>query len=94
MTTVLYTNSTKKLSRHTASFVALLIAVFITFEAPYSGMSMNPARTFASAIIAAQWKSFWLYCIAPPLGMLMAELFVLKILHKDLKHVTLHNDRP
>jgi glycerol uptake facilitator-like aquaporin len=53
---------------------------------------MNPARTFASAIVANQWKCFWLYCIAPPLGMLAAELFVLKILHKDLKQVTLHND--
>lgn len=92
MTTVLYTNSSKKLSGYTATFVALLIAVFITLEAPYSGMSMNPARTFASAIVARQWNCFWLYCIAPPLGMLAAEWFVVKVLKKGLKHVTLHND--
>ena len=92
MTTVLYTNSSKQLSKYTSWFVAVLIAVFITFEAPYSGMSMNPARSFASAIVANQWTGFWIYCFAPPLGMLMGEWFVLKILHKDLKHVTLHND--
>ncbi len=92
MTAVLYSNSTKKLSRYTAYFVAALIAIFITFEAPYSGMSMNPARTFASAIVANQWNSFWLYYIAPPVGMVVAELFVLKVLHKELKRVTLHND--
>ncbi len=89
---VLYTNSTKQLSKYTASLVAFLIALFITFEAPYSGMSMNPARTFASAIVANEWNSFWLYCIAPPLGMWCAELFVRKLLHKKLANVSLHND--
>ena len=92
MTTVLYTNASKRLSKYTAYFVAFLIALFITFEAPYSGMSMNPARTFASAIVANQWPAFWMYCIAPPLGMVAAEWFVLKVLHKELKDVTLHND--
>lgn len=92
MAGVLYTNSTKKLSKYTASLVGLLIALFITFEAPYSGTSMNPARTFASAIVANEWNSFWLYCIAPPLGMWCAEVFVRKVLHKKLGNVTMHND--
>ena len=93
MTTVLYSNSVKSLSGYTASMVAILIAVFITLEAPYSGMSMNPARTFASAIVANQWKAFWIYCSAPPLGMLAAEFFVLKIVKKDLTQFTMHNDK-
>ena len=92
ITTVLYSNTNKKLSKNTAYFVAILITLFITFEAPYSGMSMNPARTFASAIVSGEWKSFWLYCIAPPAGMIFGELFVSKILKKDLERVTLHND--
>lgn len=92
ITTVLYSNTNKKLSKFTAYFVAILITLFITFEAPYSGMSMNPARTFASAIVSGEWKSFWLYCIAPPLGMIFGELFVTKILKKNPQRVTLHND--
>jgi len=68
-----------KLSKYTVYFVAALITLFITFEAPYSGMSMNPARTFASAIVAGQWKVFWLYCIAPTLGMFLGGLIFIKL---------------
>jgi aquaporin Z len=40
-------------------------------------MSMNPARTFGSAVIANVWSSWWIYFIAPPIAMLSAsELFV------------------
>lgn len=67
--TVLLLESKKEVSKLTPYIVAVLITLFITFEAPYSGMSMNPARTFASAIVAGQWNAFWLYCLAPLLGM-------------------------
>lgn len=35
-------------------------------------MSMNPARTFGSAVPAQLWTIRWIYFIAPPLGMLFA----------------------
>jgi aquaporin Z len=45
--------------------------------APVSGMSMNPARTTASAIVANHWMSVWVYFAAPVAGMLSAaEVFV------------------
>lgn len=54
-----------------------LVATWITFEAPLSGMSMNPARTLASAAIAGVWTDFWIYLLAPLAGMLAAaELYV------------------
>ncbi|MGI9302836.1 MAG: aquaporin, partial [Gammaproteobacteria bacterium] len=31
---------------------------------------INPARTFASALPAGNWSSWWLYLIAPVAGML------------------------
>ena len=92
ITTVLYSNTNKSLSRYTASFVAILIALFIAFEAPSSGMSMNPARTFSSALVSGEWNSFWLYCTAPPLGMICGELFITRILKLKLPKVSLHND--
>ena len=49
-----------------------LVAGYITFESPVSGMSMNPARTLGSAIPAMHWDALWLYFTAPPLGMLLA----------------------
>jgi aquaporin Z len=75
---VLFMGLKKKWDRYTAYVVSSLITVFITFEAPYSGMSMNPARTFSSAVVANEWKSFWLYCTAPVLGMLAGEVFFRK----------------
>jgi len=67
------------LAKYTVYFVALLITLFITFEAPYSGMSMNPARTFASAIVGGQWRAFWLYCLAPTAGMFLGGFVFRKI---------------
>jgi aquaporin Z len=55
----------------------LLVATYITLEAPISGMSMNPARTLGSAVFARDWTALWIYFTAPPLGMLLAaELYL------------------
>jgi aquaporin Z len=59
-------------ARYTPLFAGALVATYITLEAPLSGMSMNPARTFGSALAAQLWTSLWIYFTAPPLGMLAA----------------------
>src|SRR5215472_5680285 len=57
---------------------ALLIASYIAFESPLSGMSTNPARTFGPAFYGSYWHALWVYFSAPPLGMLAAaEAFLL-----------------
>jgi aquaporin Z len=65
-------NRFPRLAPRTGWFVAALVASFITFEAPLSGMSLNPARTFASAIVANSWRGFWIYLTAPCAGVLVA----------------------
>ena len=38
-------------------------------------MSLNPARSFASAVVANSWTGWWIYLTAPVFGMLAgAEL--------------------
>jgi aquaporin Z len=74
MSTVLFSSNSRGLSRLTPLLAAALVMLFITFEAPYSGMSMNPARTFASALTARQWMALWIYFTAPLLGMGLAAL--------------------
>jgi aquaporin Z len=64
--------SNSRLARCTGLVCGVIVATYITFEAPYSGMSMNPARSLASAVAAGRWSSFWVYVSAPPLGMLAA----------------------
>jgi aquaporin Z len=39
-------------------------------------MSMNPARSFASAAPGALFHDLWIYFVAPPLGMLLAASLV------------------
>ena len=66
-----------ELARYTPYFVGLLYAIFITMEAPLSGMSMNPARSFGPALHVSYWHAIWLYFTAPTLGMLIAaEIFL------------------
>ena len=72
MSVVLTVSNTKRLGRWTGLFAGALVATYITFESPISGMSMNPARSFGSATGAHLWMSLWIYFIAPPLGMLLA----------------------
>jgi aquaporin Z len=63
-------------ARLTGLACGALVAMNITFEAPLSGMSMNPARSLASALFDGRWSHLWIYLVAPPLGMLgAAELY-------------------
>ena len=76
MSVVLTVSNIKRLARWTGVFAGTLVATYITVESPISGMSMNPARTFSSAVGAHVWMSLWIYFIAPSLGMLLAgEVF-------------------
>jgi aquaporin Z len=59
-------------ARYTGLAASTLVWIYITLEAPISGMSMNPARTLGSAIPAQVWTGLWIYLLAPPLGMLAA----------------------
>jgi aquaporin Z len=72
MSTILGITNTPRLARFTGLFAAALVATYITLEAPLSGMSMNPARTFASALPAYTWTAIWVYFTAPLIGMLLA----------------------
>jgi aquaporin Z len=46
-------------------------------KAPISDMSMNPARTLASAVPARHWSDLWIYLTAPVIGMLSpAEIYL------------------
>jgi aquaporin Z len=72
MLTVLLSGNNPRLAKFTGLFAGLLVATYIIVEAPVSGMSINPARTFASGFPSRIWTAFWVYYFAPPLGMLLA----------------------
>lgn len=72
LTMVLTLSNYRQLSPYTGYFVGALVAVYITLEAPFSGMSMNPARTVSSALSAQVWTGWWIYFVGPIVGMALA----------------------
>jgi aquaporin Z len=74
METILVTAALPATTKFTGAFVAALVFLFISFESPLSGFSMNPARSFGSAAVSGRWTAFWIYVLAPPSGMLAAVL--------------------
>lgn len=77
MTVVLRVSNHARWSRYTGLCAGLLVASYITIEAPISGMSMNPARSLGPALLSGAVEPLWIYFVAPAIGMLSAaELFV------------------
>ena len=79
MMTMVLVVSNSRLARFTGLFAGMLVATYISLEAPLSGMSMNPARTLGSALHARQGTALWVYFTAPPLGMLTAAEIYLRL---------------
>lgn len=48
-----------------------LVAVHLA-AIPFSGASVNPARTFGPDLVGWRWTGIWIYLIAPPLGAVFA----------------------
>lgn len=80
MLMILVISNHKNLSRWTGIFAGIFVAIYISFEAPLSGMSMNPARTLGSNVFAADWEGLWIYFIAPLVGMFLAAEFYMRVL--------------
>jgi aquaporin Z len=72
MLTILFVGGSARGAPYTGLCAGTLIATYIALEAPISGMSMNPARTTASAVFADEWTAFWVYLTVPPVAMLLA----------------------
>jgi aquaporin Z len=77
MGVVLSTSNSKRSAKYTTWLMGVLITGYVFLFAPVSGFSINPARTFGSAVCAHLWTSGWIYFSAPLLGMFgAAEVYV------------------
>lgn len=54
--------------------IGIAVAVGHLAALEFTGASMNPARTFGSAVIAGIWTDHWVYWLGPSLGALAAAL--------------------
>ena len=72
MGVVLFATNHRTLARLSPLLVAAVTVFYFAICSSISGFSVNPARTFSSAIFAWIWRGIWIYFIAPCLGMLAA----------------------
>ncbi len=92
MMAVLIMTNTSGVARFTGVVVGVLVALFITVEAPLSGMSMNPARTVGSAVPARNATDLWVYLTAPPMGMFLAAEIYVRLLGRRVRSAKLRHD--
>lgn len=71
---VLYSSNNPRTAPYTGIFAGILVMVYITLGGPVSGMSLNPARSLASALAAGHLEHLWIYFVAPPAGMMAAAV--------------------
>jgi aquaporin Z len=48
--------------------IGLTVLVGILVAGPFTGASMNPARTFGPGLVAGFWENHWVYWVGPLLG--------------------------
>jgi aquaporin Z len=64
----------RKLRPFTPFLMPPLFSFMVWAEAPVSGTSCNPARSFGPAIVSGRWEGWWIYWVGPALGCLAATL--------------------
>lgn len=93
MLTVLFFSNRPALARFTGVAAAALVGLYITLEAPVSGMSLNPARSLASLLPSGDLRGLWVYLCAPLAGMLAAAEIYRRIPgHLPVLCAKLHHD--
>lgn len=63
---------------------ALIISGISIAAGPYTGASMNPARTLPPAIWNASYKALWVYFVAPPLAGLIMPLIYKYVFRREV----------
>ena len=95
MLTMVWALQHEKTKDKTGWLTGGLIAVYILVESPFSGMSLNPARTLGTAVAGDDYYGFWVYGLAPPVAMWTAAMLCQRFCgRKHVPHTLLTGCRP
>jgi len=69
-------NKHRPKSKNMAPFIiAAVYASGVLFAFEFTDASLNPARSFGTAIVTGYWKNHWIYWVGPNIGTLFAVMF-------------------
>ncbi len=74
MYSILWISQHRKWQQYTAMVVGIVVFLEAYFAGPFTGASMNPARSIAPAIISGQTEGLWIYIVSTMMGMLVAGI--------------------
>jgi len=64
--------SSERTARWTPLAVWIVVAILVWQGAPYTGTSLNSARSFGPAFVAEYWNDYWIYLAGPLTGAVVA----------------------
>ncbi|HTF71939.1 MAG TPA: aquaporin [Edaphobacter sp.] len=79
MGVILFTTNRVHFVNSAPFFVTLITFFYYGFCSSLSGFSVNPARSFSSALFASVWEGIWIYFLGPSFGMLAAALIYIRV---------------
>ena len=65
---------TKRAAEHAITVIPLTLLMIHAVGIPFSGASVNPARSLGPAIVSMQFESIWIYLTAPFVGAVVGWL--------------------
>jgi aquaporin Z len=68
---ILEVTTSKGFASTTYVAIGLTLLAIHFIAVPFSGSSVNPARSFGTALIGNHWTDFWIYIVGPPVGAIL-----------------------
>ena len=79
--------SSRRTARLTPLAAWVAVAILVWRGAPYTGTSLNPARSLGPAVVAGDFSHFWVY-VAGPLGGALLAVALLRFVPADVVPLT------
>ncbi len=75
---------TRAVGSAAAIAIGATVGLDALFGGPLTGASMNPARSFGPALVAGEWRDFWLYLVGPIVGAALGAFAYQVVRGRDL----------
>jgi aquaporin Z len=85
--------SSTRTARWTPLAVWIVVAVLVWRGAPYTGTSLNAARSLGPVVVSGDWTDYWVYVVGPLAGVLVALGLWVLVPRRTLTAKLFHDSR-